>query len=162
MTSSSSSSFLVSPLPPTGNNCRIELAGFDLWTGIHIDNVFVYPSEINIDQFKEALGRTLSLWPLVAGHVRAEDNEHYFIEMSDNPIPVTLVFDNDLNKWPRDSNVIVELSENVLSPYVDEIRVIDLADNSQDEPLVRLKLTHIVQSGEWVLGVSWSHILGDA
>ncbi|CAF3949683.1 unnamed protein product, partial [Adineta steineri] len=42
------------------------------------------------------------------------------------------------------------------------IRVIDLADNSQDEPLVRLKLTHIVQSGEWVLGVSWSHILGDA
>ncbi|CAF0734545.1 unnamed protein product, partial [Adineta steineri] len=32
-----SSSFLVSPSPPTGNNRRIELAGFDLWTGLHID-----------------------------------------------------------------------------------------------------------------------------
>ena len=24
-----------------------------------------------------------------------------------------------------------------------------------------MKLTHLVQSGEWVMGVSWAHVLGD-
>lgn len=42
------------------NNHHIELTGFDLWTTALIDIVFIYPSEINIDQFKEALSRTLS------------------------------------------------------------------------------------------------------
>ncbi|CAF1428786.1 unnamed protein product [Didymodactylos carnosus] len=156
------SSFLVFPSKPTGNNRRIELAGFDLWTNGRIDNVFVYPSEINIDQFKEALSRTSSLWPLVAGRVRLEDDERYMIEMSDNPITVTLVINNDLNKWPLDSNVIVELNQNPLPAFLDEIQVTKVFDKSQDEPLVRIKLTHLIQSGEWVLGVSWSHVLGDA
>jgi hypothetical protein len=34
--------------------------------------------------------------------------------------------------------------------------------NFRDESLFRLKITHIVQSGEWVMGTSWIHILGDA
>ncbi|CAF3889720.1 unnamed protein product, partial [Didymodactylos carnosus] len=112
-----------------------------------IDNVFVYPSEINIDQFKEALSRTSSLWPLVAGRVRLEDDERYMIEMSDNPITVTLVINNDLNKWPLDSNVIVELNQNPLPAFLDEIQVTKVFDKSQDEPLVRIKLTHLIQSG---------------
>jgi hypothetical protein len=156
------SSFLVYPSTPTGNNHRIELAGFDLWTIARIDNVFVYPSEINIDQFKEALSRTLSLWPIVAGRTILENNEHYIIEMCDNPIPVTLVINNDLNKWPLDSNVIVEYNEKLLPTFIDEVQVTKLFTNSSDEPLVRFKLTHIVESDEWVLGISWYHVLGDA
>ncbi|CAF4252713.1 unnamed protein product, partial [Rotaria sp. Silwood2] len=85
------SSFLISPSPPTGNNRRIELAGIDLWILARIDNVFVYPSEINIDKFKEALSRTLSLWPFVAGRILLENSQHYIIEMCDNPIPITFV-----------------------------------------------------------------------
>ncbi|CAF4108116.1 unnamed protein product, partial [Adineta steineri] len=69
------SSFLVSPSTPTGNNRRIELAGMDLWLMARIDNVFVYPSEIKIDQLKEALSQTLSLWPLVAGRTILENDQ---------------------------------------------------------------------------------------
>jgi len=156
------STILVYPSIPTGNNRRIELAGFDLWKTACIDNVFVYPSTINTVQFKEALSRTLSLWPLIAGRVRLENGEHYMIEMSDNGIPVTIVNNNDLNKWPLDSNVIVELNDNPLQPFLDPIQATNIFGNSQDEPLVHFKLTHLVQSGEWILGASWAHVLGDA
>ena len=156
------SSCLIFPSPSTGNNRRIELAGFDLWTTACIDNIFVYPSTINIDQFTEALSRTLSSWPLISGRIRLEDGEHYMIEMSDNGIPVTLVNNHDLNKWPLDSNVIVEIIDNPLQPFLDPIHAANIFGNSQDEPLVRIKLTHLVQSGEWVFGVSWAHLLGDA
>jgi hypothetical protein len=156
------STFRVYPSTPTGNNRRIELAGLDLWRIARIDNVFVYPSEINIDQFREALSQTLSLWPFIAGRSRVENDVHYMIEMSDNFIPVTLIDDYHLVKWPFDSNVIIDFYKNSLSDYIDEVQVSKLFDNSQDESLVRLKLTHIIQSNEWVLGVSWAHELGDA
>jgi NRPS condensation-like uncharacterized protein len=154
--------FHVYPSIPTGNNRRIELAGLDLWRMARIDNIFVYPSEINIDRFNDALSRTLSLWPLIAGRSHLESNEHYIIEMSDKSIPVTLMNNHDLVKWPFDSHVIIDFSINSLSIYFDEIDVVKLFDNSQDEPLVRIKLTYIIQSNEWILGVSWAHELGDA
>jgi hypothetical protein len=156
------SSFLVSPSILTGNNRRIELAGIDLWILEHVNNVFVYPSEIKINQLKEALSRTLSLWPFVAGRVILENNQHYIIEMCDNPIPITLVVNNDLKEWPLDSNVIVDLTNKLFPTFIDSVQVTKLFNNSSDEPLVRLKLTHILQSDEWVLGISWSHLLGDA
>ncbi|CAF4484567.1 unnamed protein product, partial [Rotaria sp. Silwood2] len=157
-----SSSFLISPSPPTGNNRRIKLPGLDLLIMTRIDNVFVYPSEINIDQFKEALSRTLSLWPLVAGRILLENDQHYIIEMCDNSIPIIFVVNNDLKEWPLDSNVVVDLNEKQLPTFIDEVQVTKFFNNSSDEPFVRFKLTHIVQSGEWVLGISWYHPLGDA
>lgn len=158
----SSTTFLVGASTPTGHHRRIELAGNDLWTFARVDNVFVYPSTIDIDRFKDALARTLSLWPFVAGCGRLEDGEHYFIEMSDHPLPVTVVHNNQLSEWPLDSNVVVEMTDCPLSSFVDEVQTMKSFDNVSDEPMVRLKLTHLVQSGEWVLGISWSHALGDA
>lgn len=154
--------FLVSPSTPTGNNRRIELAGMDLWLAARIDNVFVYPGEIKIDRFKEALTRTLSLWPLVAGRTVLENDERYFIEMCDNPIPVTLHINNDLKEWPFDSNVIVEASDKLYPTFINKVQVTKCFKDSSHEPLVRFKLTHIVQSNEWILGISWYHPLGDA
>ncbi|CAF0724023.1 unnamed protein product [Rotaria sp. Silwood1] len=148
------SSFFISPSTPTGNNHRIELAGIDLWLLACINNIFVYPSEINIDQFKQALSRTLSLWPLGCGRIVLENDQHYVIEMCDNPIPVTLVLNNDLKQWPLNSNALVEVNDKRLSAFIDEIQVTKLFNNSSDEPLVRFKLTHIAQSGEWALGIS--------
>ncbi|CAF1502861.1 unnamed protein product [Rotaria sordida] len=156
------SSFMVSPSPPTGNNRRIELTGMDLWILARINNVFVYPSEINVDQLKDALSRTLSLWPFVAGRTILEDDQHYIIEMCDNPIPITLVINNDLKEWPLDSNVIVEANNKLFPIFIDEVQVTKFFNNPSDEPLVRLKLTHIIQSNECVLGISWYHPLGDA
>jgi hypothetical protein len=156
------SSFMVSPSTPTGNNRRIELAGMDLWLSARIDNVFVYPGEIKIDQLKAALSRTLSLWPLVAGRIILENDQHYIIEMCDNPIPVTLVVNNDLKEWPLDSNVIVQVDNKLFPTFIDAVQVTKLFNNPSDEPLVRLKLTHIVESDEWALAISWYHLLGDA
>jgi hypothetical protein len=158
-----SSSYLVSSSTSTGNNVRIELAGMDLWITARIDNVFVYPCEIKLDQLKEALSRTLSLWPLVAGRTVLENDQHYFIEMCNNPIPIRFVINNDLKEWPLDSNVVVEADNKLFFTFIDQIQVANCFNNSSsDEPLVRLKLSHIVQSDEWILGISWYHPLGDA
>ncbi|CAF4255232.1 unnamed protein product, partial [Adineta steineri] len=100
------STFLVYPSSPTGNNRRLELAGLDVWRMARIDNVFVYPSRINIDRFKEALSRTLSLWSFITGRSRLDTDEQYFIEMSNNPIPVTLFTNYEFVKWPFDSNIL--------------------------------------------------------
>jgi hypothetical protein len=156
------STYLVSAATPKGNNRRIELAGMDLWISACIDNVFVYPSEIKLDKLKEALSRTLSLWPFVAGRILLENDQHYIIEMCDNPIPIKFVINNDLEKWPLNSTVILEGNNEIFPIFIDKIEVTKLFNNICDEPLVRLKLTQIVQSNEWVLGISWYHLLGDA
>jgi hypothetical protein len=155
-------SWLVYPSSPTGNNRRIELAGMDLLIIARIDNVFVYPSDIDIERLKDALGRALSLWPLVAGRFLFLDDNHYVIEMSDNAIPVTLVENTDLPKWSINSNIVVEIIQNPLEPFIDYAQVEKMVRGSLNEPLFRLKLTRLVKSGEWVMGTSWAHVLGDA
>jgi hypothetical protein len=104
--------WLVPPSPPTGKSHRIELAGIDLWVIARIDNLFVYPSELNVDRLRDALGRTLSLWPLVAGRFLLLEDNHYVIEMSDNAIPIIYAENTELPKWPVNSNVVVKPNEN--------------------------------------------------
>ncbi len=150
------------PSSPTGNNRRIELSGFDLRCGRPINCVFVYPSDLNIDRFNDALGRTLSLWSLIAGRFFLLDGDHYVIEMSDNGIPVSLVENTELSKWPLDSNVVGNTAADRLSTFLDKVQDKKVDRNSSDQPLFHLKVTHLIQSGEWVMGASWSHILGGA
>jgi hypothetical protein len=102
------------------------------------------------------------VWPLVAGRFLRLDDDHYCIEMSDNSIPVTYVENSELSACPTDWNIVEELHKNTLVSFIDQIQVIKLIPGSQEEPLVRLKLTRLIQSGEWILGASWAHLLGDA
>ena len=150
----------VLPSPPTGNNRIIELAGTDLWITGLINNVFVYPLALDFDRLKTALGAALSSWPFIAGRF-LKQNGRYVIEMSDNHIPVTFVEDNVQEKWPADLNVVVDKDSGILQPFLDEVESKNLVGGSRHEQLFRLKLTHLKNSEEWVMGASWSHILGD-
>lgn len=156
------SSWLIYPSPPMGHGRRIELPGIDLWILARIDNAFVFPDELNIDRFKDALSRTLSLWPVICGRFLLLENGKYIIEMSDNPIPVSYAENNELAKWPNESKVVFEFNRNPLGPFIDEVQSTKLISGSHEVPLVCFKLTRIVQSGEWVLGTSWEHTVGDA
>ena len=152
----------VPSLPPTGKNRRIELAGIDLWLNSLINHVFVYPSVLNIDQLKEALGRALSQFPVISGHLLLFNTDRYFIEMSDHSIPISFIDNTELSKWPYDSTVVVDKGQTLLESYISQVQTEKLLDSSQFEPLFHMKLTHIVQSGELIMGISWAHVLGDA
>lgn len=154
-------SWLVSPSSPTDNNRQIKLAGIDLWIGLSTIRVFVYPSELNIDRFNDALSRALSVFPHVAGRFLLVNDNEYIIEMSDNPIPVTYTENTELASWPTNMNIISDQHNKSILPFIDEVRNLKLVYGSETEPLLRLKLTRIQQSDEWVLGVSWAHVLGD-
>ena len=156
------STSFVFPCEPTGENRRIELAGIDLWITPRIDNVFVYPSKLYPNQLQEALGRSLAKWPLVCGRFLVVDQKRYFIEMSDNAIPVIFVDNGELKNWPLDLSVVLDTAEGRLQPFLDEIPSARLLHGSVDEPLFRLKITNLTRSGECVMGASWAHILGDA
>jgi len=155
-------SWLVYPSLLTGKNRQIELAGSDLRFAPCINNVFVYSSSLNINRLKDALSSCLSSWPLVAGHCLLMNTEHYFIVMSDHGIPVTFIQNTQLNKWSLDSNVVRDSRHNELSTFFDLVTSTKEIFNCPNEPLFRLKITHIVQSNEWIMGTSWSHLLGDA
>ncbi|CAM4836641.1 unnamed protein product [Rotaria magnacalcarata] len=155
-------SSLIRPSLPAGNNCRIALAGIDLWITPRIDNVFVYDTDLDIDRLKEALSRTLTAWPLVCGQFLVLDGENYVIEMSDNAIPFSLFNNTELARWPHDRTVVFNSVDGLLPPFLDEVKSEQLLKSSSYEPLFRLKVTRLIQSGEWVMGTSWAHVLGDA
>ncbi|CAF1078887.1 unnamed protein product [Rotaria sordida] len=149
------------PLESTGKNCRIQLSGLDLWITLRITRLFVYPKEINIDKLKESVSRALSIWPIMSGRYIVIDNDKHFIEMSDNPIPFCFIKNDLLDKSPFDSNMILNVIDCSYLSFIDPIDVDKLVGGSLDEPLLRLKLTHIEKSNEWIIGVSGSHIVGD-
>ncbi|CAF1453970.1 unnamed protein product [Rotaria sordida] len=120
-----------------------------------VDNVFVYPT-LDIKQLQNAIGHTISLWPIVVGRLCIIDNEHYSIELSDNPIPFTYVENDELERWPILPVAVGDRT--ILQPFVDSVP----SEPTRDDPLVRFKVTRLVRSNEYVLGVSFYHMLGDA
>jgi hypothetical protein len=137
---------------PTENGRRIKLLSTDLIFG-GIDNVFVYPS-LDIDRLQNALSQTLSFWPILTGRVLVDDNE-YFIEFSNNSIPFTYVENDQLEQWPNLPVVVDDAT--ILQPFIDSVQY-----KPEIEPLLRLKVTRLVRSGEYVLGTSFFHMVGDA
>ncbi|CAF5105957.1 unnamed protein product, partial [Rotaria sp. Silwood1] len=152
----------IFPSSFTGGNRRIELTGTDLWITPRIDNVFVYPGDLDLNRLKDALSHILALWPLVCGRLLLHDEEHYIIEMSDKAVPVTILDNTELIQWPLNSNVVRDNVEGQLQPFLDEVQTTKLWHGCPNEPLFRVKITRLVRSDEWVLGTSWAHVLGDA
>ena len=142
----------VGATPPTGGGRRLELVGIDLIFG-GIDNLFVYPT-LDVRRVKEALSVTLSSWPILTGRVQ-EENDRYFLHFSDHSVPLSYAENTELQSWP-DLPVVVEDPRDI-QPFIDSVRY-----QPDVEPLLRLKITRLVRSEEYLLGVSFSHLLGDA
>lgn len=82
--------------------------------------------------------------------------------MSDQDIPFSVVNNAELLRWPLGLNVVLNSAEGRLQMFLDEVSTANLYGGSPDEPLFRLRMTHLMQSGEWVMATSWAHVLGDA
>jgi hypothetical protein len=153
-----SSSFSIFPIPPTGAGRRIALVSLELHPNWPINRVFVYPS-LDVDRLKTVLEHALSLWPVVCGHIQVDDASanNYSLVCSDKGVPFTFIENTQLTRWPTDLPVVVSESSQ-LAPYLDP--VVDELRNCV--PLLRFKVTHLTCSGEYIFGVSFSHVIGDA
>lgn len=153
-----SSSFLIYPIPPTGEGRRISLITYDLQPNWPINRVFVYPT-LDVNHLKNVLEQTLSLWPVVCGHIEIDDvvMNKYSIVCSDSAVPVTIIENMELDQWPTDLPVVVNESSQ-LAPYLDPVS----NELGNHVPLLRFKITRLTRSGEYVLGISFSHVIGDA
>jgi hypothetical protein len=155
MESTSSSIF---PIPPTGEGRRITVVNYDLLPNAPINNVFVYPS-LDVKRLKKALEQTLSLWPVVCGHIETDNAyaSNYSLVCSDNAVPFTFVENAELDQWPTDLSVVVS-EPSQLAPYLDPVS----DELRKSVPLLRFKITHLTRSEEYIFGVSFSHVIGDA
>jgi hypothetical protein len=144
----------IDACPPTGNGHRVTLLGTDLIFG-GIENVFVYPS-LDVHRLQTALSQTLSSWPVLTGRIIVDnDKDEYFIECSDNSIPFTYIENDQLECWPDLSVVVDDATK--LQPFIDSVQY-----KPEIEPLLRIKLTRLLHSNEYILGTSFSHMVGDA
>ncbi|UJR11164.1 hypothetical protein I4U23_015345 [Adineta vaga] len=144
---------LINASSSSGNNRRIKLLSTDLIFG-GIDNFFVYPS-LDVNRLQDAISRTLSFWPILTGRVFIENDDDYFIQFSDESIPFTYCENDQLEQWPNLPVIVDDAS--ILQPFIDSIQF-----KPEVEPLLRLKVTRLVRSNEYVLGTSFSHMVGDA
>ena len=94
---------------------------------------------MDIDRLKDALGRTLHRWPIVAGRFLVDDGEHYVIDMSDNPIPVSFCDNIELARWSSSTDVVHDAGEGCLQPFLDEVKTEELQRSSTFEPLFPLE-----------------------
>ena len=83
------------------------------------------------------------------------DDDQYFIEFSDNSIPFTYAENDQLGRWP-DLPVLID-DMTILPPFIDSVQYKPIV-----EPLLRLKVTRLLKSDEYVLGTSFDHMVGDA
>ena len=144
-------------MPPTGEGRRIALTTYDLQPNWPINHVFVYPT-LDVNQLKNVLEQTLSSWPIVCGHIEIDDvvMNTYSIVCSDSAVPFTYVENTELDQWPIDLPVVVNESSQ-LAPYLDPVS----NELRNHRSLLRFKITRLTRSGEYVLGVSFSHVIGD-
>ncbi len=49
--------------------------------------------------------------------------ENYFIEMCDNSIPITFVANNQFKECSFDSNVILEVNNQLFLTFIDQVQV---------------------------------------
>lgn len=137
---------------PCGNGRRIKVRGVDLIFG-NIENLFIYPN-LDVEKFEKALGKTLSFWPILSGRISVT-NDEYFIECTDQSIPLTITENNQFKSWANHPVIIDDAS--IIQPFVDSV-----IGKGEDEPLLRLKITHLIQSDEFIVGTSFCHMIGDA
>jgi hypothetical protein len=152
----SSCSFIF-PIPPAGEGRRIALGAFDLMPNWPINHVFIY-SSLDVNRLKTVLEHTLSLWPVVCGHIELDDASanNYSLVCSDSAVPFTFVENAELDRWPTDLPVVVSESSQ-LAPYLDPVS----NELRNCVPLLRFKMTRLTRREEYVLGVSFSHVIGD-
>ncbi|CAF4625677.1 unnamed protein product, partial [Rotaria sp. Silwood2] len=138
---------------PTGNGRRIQLLSTDLiFDGIN--NIFVYLS-LDVDRLRNAVSRTLSLWPILTGRILVGNDDQYLIEFTDNSIPFTYTENDHLERWPELPVVVDDMT--FIQPFIDSVQY-----KPEIEPLLRIKVTRLCRSDEYVLGTSVFHMVGDA
>ena len=149
---------LIYPVPPTGQNHRINLVDFDRQPDWPINRIFIYPT-LDIIHLKRALERALSLWPIMCGHAEIVDaiKDTYSIVCSDRGIPYTYIENTELDQWPTDLPVVLSDSSK-FRPYIDPV----CNEILNSAPFLRIKITYLTRSKEYIFGVSFSHVIGDA
>ncbi|KAF9520888.1 hypothetical protein BS47DRAFT_1481214 [Hydnum rufescens UP504] len=147
----------VTPELPTiaGPIERHPLLGTDLFLTLVIQNCHIVPSVIDIDKFKIALSKTLSVFPTFAGRIRNQAG-HWWIDLTNSPVPLT-IDRSSTSPLPEDWVV----TERHLSSFIEPLKVTTGEIVNYDEPLVSVKLSFYPGSNQTVIGYILPHMISD-
>jgi hypothetical protein len=120
-----------------------------------VDGGWFFPGPLDVEQLKSALSLALQSFPHAAGRLRFDDSSNRWnIALTNSAIPLT-VHSTTVDPRPE-----VEFMQEYHPDWVDRLSLNFSPLHDDDEPLVRLKLTHWLPTNEWSLSTSWAHVLG--
>ena len=141
-----------------------------------MENIHVIPEILELPRFNKALAKALSTFPTFAGRLRQNVaagtwwvsctlpftkkrmksdtlSLSFEIQLTNSPVPL-VIEPTSPQPAPRADWVVIEH----LQPFVAPIELLSLVN--QDKPLLSIKLSFIPDSGETVVGLMVSHIVG--
>ncbi|KAF9021991.1 hypothetical protein BDZ89DRAFT_1071035 [Hymenopellis radicata] len=132
--------------------------GNDLVLQFVLNSCHVVPGPIDVERFCKAVGVTVGRFPHTAGRLK-RDGDSWRVDLTNSPVPVTVVDDDTLTApFPEEDRYHI-IQKSIL-PFVCEVPMRE-AFLGEDVPLLSLKLTRLLKTGETVIGNSWNHTLGD-
>ncbi|KAL7423881.1 hypothetical protein Q5752_001466 [Cryptotrichosporon argae] len=144
-------------LNPAAPADRASVAPVSRWSLGPIPTVLAFPSRIDETRLRTAVEVVAGWWPNVAGRyerVVGTPNE-YYIRFTRSPIPFSVhSLDRETAYDTR------EVVQDTHAPYISPLSPAHLYPG--DEPLISVRLTHLRAGSGSVIGILWSHLLGDA
>ncbi|GJE85405.1 transferase family-like protein [Phanerochaete sordida] len=126
--------------------------------GFKVDTAHIVPGEIDLDQFNDALARTLQAYPVHAGRiVRPRDpKDPWTVSLINQGVPVTVMESDADTEVP--ANAVIQSPK---FPYTKPISVVKYLDFDNDEPLLRATIVRFTKTGSTSIGLCSAHIIGD-
>ncbi|KAJ7612576.1 hypothetical protein FB45DRAFT_1009214 [Roridomyces roridus] len=145
-------------LPHKTDNAKLfplPVAGIDRITNFPIDVSHFVPGRFDNERLIAALRDTLDYCPHVTARLRIKGGD-WWLDAGKRGIPVRFqTTEEPLNLHPDLSFTPTE----IIDPVSNDLSCAGEPD--WDEPLVKIKVTYCSETNESVIGLSYSHILGD-
>ncbi|KAI0090100.1 hypothetical protein BDY19DRAFT_888071 [Irpex rosettiformis] len=156
--------YVIKPKEPTvlAGQSEYVLDGNDLMISTRVDTSHIVPGPIDLERFNDALARTLSVFPTHAGRLQrpSDGKGHwkasiYYILLTNDGVPVTVVERDDRTEVPSDS--IVQ------SPWTltNGVNIVKYLDYGLTEPVMNVTIIRFTKTGSTSIGLSAMHFMGD-
>ena len=148
-------------LPPSTE--YIQLAPITLVPFLPIQSVVVLPSEVDIERMETAISALAGIWPDLAGrYVTHKTNEAQMtdlaIKVTSSVIPLEIGTVEVEGDYPFPTREVIQKTT---APYGAPLSP-GFETPDSGATLTAMRLTQVLPSGYWVLGITISHLLVDA
>jgi len=145
----------IKATPPCSG--RVDLCGLDLGSSRYFDAVAFYDASLDVDRLRDALARTVTRYPFLAGTL-AQEQRRLFIDLNGPGIPFE--YEEANTPCPPFGPEIAQVNIPHLIPHVTSRGPQSQDPRAFGRPVVLMKLTRFAD-GRYALGIAMCHAICD-